>query len=122
MRGRAYVKLQFRPDALRLRIDEAELEQLLAGAELVLCTRSGKCVLLDLRVGLAPSFEFAPATPWRLCLPEAAVLAYVETLPRREALVFEPMPAANPAFRVEFEVDVRDSVARRGPGRRGSRG
>lgn len=110
------MKLQFKESALRVRVDETELSDLLAGQRLVLSVVLGEQVLLDVRLGLATGLEFRTATPWQILLPERDVRSYADTLPRRDALVFVLEEQGSRPLRVEFEVDVRDSVARRGPG------
>lgn len=116
------MKLQFKESTLRVRVDEKELSDLLAGQQLALRVVLGERFLLDVRLGLATGLEFRTTTPWQILLPERDVRSYADTLPRRDALVFVLDEQGSRQLRVEFEVDVRDSVARRGPGpHRGAR-
>ena len=108
------MKVQLQDDALRVRLDEAELAQLLAGRSPCLRTPSGTGTLFALRVELAPAFAFEPGDAWRLALPDATVRAWADTLPRRDALSFAVAGGAN-GLRVDFEVDARDSRKVRGP-------
>jgi hypothetical protein len=48
-------------------------------------------------------------------LSEAAIRAYAGTLPRRDAFVAVMTGSGGEPLRLEFEVDVRDSVKVRGP-------
>ena len=58
---------------------------------------------------------------WSLRLPRADLLDYVARLPCRDALAYVlPGGAADAPLYVGIEVDVRDSVRRRGPRRRGT--
>ena len=112
------MKLQIQGQSLRFRIDEAELAQLLAGAALVNSTElgAGQSFRQSLRLkGIAaPALAISPES-WDLTLPEEVVRAYVTQLPCRAALHLElPLPEGR-ALSVHFEVDVRDSVRRRGP-------
>lgn len=112
------MKLQLQANALRLRLDERELAELLAGKPLLLALQQQGMTLMELRVVLAPSLHFAAAgSAWRLQLPEAKLRAYVQTLPRRDALAL-PLPGG---LSLDFEVDVRDSIRERGAKRRPDR-
>lgn len=116
------MKLQLRPGALRLRVDEAELQRLLDGEELSLALRHSARVVLELRVRLADTAALALTEIWRLRLPRSAVLDYVQTLPRRDALVVAAQGAGDDALHLEFEVDVRDSISVRGARRKSAPG
>lgn len=109
------MKVQLKADTLRVRIDEAELERLLAREAVALKIAFGSRRLLALELCLAASLDFDPGATWRLWLPDDVVRGYVATLPRREAQSFALVPAVGPALRIEFEVDVRDSIQHRGP-------
>lgn len=112
------MKLQIGGRGLRVRIDEAELASLRAGEALALAPRVGAHALVDLRVELGDAFAFdARDMALRLRLPRADVEAYAASLPRRDGLRFD-LPGDG-ALRLDFEVDVRDSVATRGAVRRG---
>lgn len=111
------MKLQITGHQVRLRIDEDELELLRSDG-----TLSGATPLpagasfgwhLQLHAGLAATLV-ADGAHWRIGLPATAVDAYVERLPCKQGLQFAlPTGAASPLDLV-FEVDVRDSVRRRG--------
>lgn len=106
------MKLQLQTQALRLRIDEGELAELLAGGTLTLQLGPQDRRLLNLMVTLGADLQFGaePSGPWRLQLPAAELRAYVDTLPRRDALAL-PL---TPDLHLDFEVDVRDSLRARG--------
>jgi hypothetical protein len=109
------MKVRIQETSLRVRIDEAELAELLAGGVLRMQVVVNARNLFSLRVGLAGDVSLAlEGEDWRLDLPEADVLAYVATLPRRDALAFE-LAYTGAALRIDFEVDVRDSRKLRGP-------
>ena len=67
-----------------------------------------------------PETSFAAWRIWRLRLSEPALRDYAETLPRRDALVVELADSGGEPLRLEFEVDVRDSVKIRGPRKGGA--
>jgi hypothetical protein len=113
------MKVQLQGQSLRLRIGEDELARLLAGERVENATAAGAGAVLRQRLrmvaGEAPAFS-AGDEGWDFGLPEAAVRGYVSRLPCRDALEFT-LPADDgdgPRAR-SFEVDVRDSVRRRGP-------
>ncbi|HEX5755538.1 MAG TPA: hypothetical protein VFY12_04220 [Arenimonas sp.] len=109
------MKLQIQNTNLRLRIDERELADLLAGGTLALALHAQRKPLLDVQVQLAPSLGLASeSSHWRLQLPDAELRAYAQTLPRRDALSL----ALADDLRLDFEVDVRDSIRERGAKRR----
>lgn len=112
------MKLQLQPGSLRVRIDEAELAALLAGNPLQLQIGFGSEVLVSLTLTLAEQLSLVPGAGWHLSLPESLLRDYVATLPRRDALTFAlPVPGDEP-LRLDFEVDVRDSLVVRGARRR----
>lgn len=115
------MKVQLQGQSLRLRIGEDELASLLAGERVDNVTGAGVGAVL--RQGLAmvqgdaPTFA-ADGDGWRFGLPEAAVRDYVARLPCRDALEFT-FEGGDAPLALSFEVDVRDSVRRRGaPARR----
>ena len=111
------MKVQLQGQSLRLRIGEDELASLLAGERVDNVTGAGAGAVL--RQGLAmvqgdaPTFA-ADGDGWRFGLPEAAVRDYVARLPCRDALEFT-LAEGDAPLALSFEVDVRDSVRRRGP-------
>lgn len=117
------MKVQLLGQSLRLRLDEDELAALLAGAVVANETAlAGAALRQTLRLGPGgPAVEAAPGD-WAFTLPEAEVRAYAARLPSREGLAFR-LGEGGAALALAFEVDVRDSVRRRGPpARRGRPG
>lgn len=109
------MKLQIQSNTLRLRIDERELSELLAGSTLELVLHANRKPLLELQVALAAELQFdSESSHWRLQLSETELRAYIETLPRRDALSL----ALADDLSLDFEVDVRDSIRERGAKRR----
>jgi hypothetical protein len=113
------MKLQVQQQSLRVRVTEAELLELLSGKSLRLdvafCGRS----FVGLQVACGPETALEPGQDWRLRLSETALRIYGESLPSRDALVVELTGSGGEPLRLEFEVDVRDSVRVRGPTKRG---
>ena len=110
------MKVQLQGQSLRLRIGEDELARLLAGEDVVNETRAAGVVLrqaVRLEPGAAPLFV-AGGEEWRFGLPEVALRDYVARLPCRDALEFV-LGEGDATLELAFEVDVRDSVRRRGP-------
>lgn len=113
------MKIQLQGQALRLRVDEGELDDLLEGRTVGNLTRlpgiggSEQAVLLHdgAEAGLAGSHA-----AWSARLPRAAVQAYARTLPARKGLEFALATGtrADDTLSLVFEVDVRDSVRKRG--------
>lgn len=115
------MKVQLQGQSLRLRIGEDELASLLAGERVDNVTGAGAGAVLRQGLALvqgdAPTFA-ADGDGWRFGLPEAAVRDYVARLPCRDALEFT-FEGGDAPLALSFEVDVRDSVRRRGaPARR----
>ena len=118
------MKVQLQGQSLRLRIGEDELARLLAGERVGNATGAGAGAVLRQELAMvpgdAPTFA-ADGDGWRFGLPEVAVRDYVARLPCRDALEFILAGGGEP-LALSFEVDVRDSVRRRGPpARRGPR-
>ena len=112
------MKLQIQGQNLRFRIDESELEQLLSGQELSNHTDLGEQGTFGQTLALHLLAETAlqtSANAWRVLLPESQVREYVARLPCRQALMLELGSDSGMAIALHFEVDVRDSVRRRGP-------
>jgi hypothetical protein len=112
------VKLQLQSGSLRVRVDEAELAQLLAGGQLALSLGDPAAPLFRLQLELADGLHFEGGRDWRLSLPRAEVESYRDTLPNKAARRFLIDGEANPPLALDFEVDVRDSLQHRGPRRR----
>ncbi|GAB3000459.1 hypothetical protein GCM10010960_00520 [Arenimonas maotaiensis] len=111
------MKLQIQEQNLRFRIDENELATLLSEELLVntLQLPNGEQFMQSLRLIIADSAALeTTALTWCLILPKAIVEAYVERLPCRDALTFALGDTGNLPLTVQFEVDVRDSVKKRG--------
>jgi hypothetical protein len=114
------VKLQVHEQSLRVRVTEAELKDLLAGSPLRLDLPFNGQRLLTLELTTGPETSVQPGDVWRLRLSEAALRAYAGTLPRRDALAAALTGSGGEPLRLEFEVDVRDSVKVRGPRKGGA--
>lgn len=113
------MKVQLQDQSLRLRIGEDELARLLAGEAVVNRTRAPGAALghlLRVVEGEAPTFAVGQ-DGWHIGLPDAALRGYVARLPCRDALELA-LGQGEDALAVSFEVDVRDSVRRRGPPQR----
>jgi hypothetical protein len=110
------MKVQLQGQSLRLRIGEDELARLLAGEAVANETQAPGAALRQL-LRLVPHDVPALAAnggEWVFALPEGAVRDYVGRLPCRDPLEFE-LPGGDVTLQLAFEVDVRDSVRRRGP-------
>ena len=114
------MKLQVQHQSLRVRVTEAELQDLLSGSPLRLDLGFDGSTLLAVEVATGPDTSFAAGACWRLSLSEAALRVYAGMLPRRDALVAALTGSGGEALRLEFEVDVRDSVKVRGPRKGGA--
>lgn len=111
------MKLQIQNHNLRIRIDEAELAQLLTGDAVDNLTVLGPSIQLQQTVRLdeinTPSLQ-GTAAAWTVSLPATVVREYAQRLPCREGLQFElALPDDNPSLHLRFDVDVRDSVRQR---------
>jgi uncharacterized protein YhdP len=108
------MRVQMEGQTLRLRVNEAELAQLLAGD-----TSENRTVLPDGRthvqcIRLADSLTWRHADDaWNIDLPRADVYALSQRLPSRDGLRFHFQSSASQALEVLFDVDVRDSARRR---------
>ena len=114
------MKVQVQRQALRVRVTEAELQDLLAGSPLRLDLRFSGQRMLALELTTGPETSVQPGDVWRLRLSETALRDYSGTLPRRDALVVALTGSEDEPLRLEFEVDVRDSVKVRGPRKGGA--
>jgi hypothetical protein len=114
------MKLQVQQQSLRVRVTEAELQDLLSGSPLRLDLGFDGSTLLAVEVGTGPDTSIVAGACWRLSLSEVALRAYAGTLPRRDALVAALTGSGGEPLRLEFEVDVRDSVKVRGPRKGGA--
>ena len=111
------MKLQIEAQHLRIRIDESELERLLAGHAIVSHTQFARAFMAHgtLRLGqLDEPVLTGQADAWTIALPEAAVRDLAARLPTREGLRYRvPGERDADALQLLFDVDVRDSVRRR---------
>lgn len=111
------MKLQIEAQHLRIRIDEGELAQLLAGDVVVghthFATMFTMRVTLRLQHGIEPVLS-GQADAWQVGLPETDVRAHAARLPTREGLRYQLAGAQEAdALELLFDVDVRDSVRKR---------
>lgn len=107
------MRVQQQGQALRLRIDEAELARLLAGEAVDNTTRWPDGRAEAQRVALAEAARWQRADDgWRVELPQAEVRALAARLPSREGIAF-----ALEGLDVTFDVDVRNSARRLKEGR-----
>ncbi len=111
------MKLQIQAQHLRVRVDEDELAQLLAGETVMGTTLFGEAFSMKyaLRLVAQPQAELGGTSDaWELILPEMPVREHAARLPTREGLRFL-MPTGTDSDPLEllFDVDVRDSVRRR---------
>lgn len=108
------MRVQLEAQTLRLRIDEAELAQLLAGgdAENRTLLPDGRQEIQQLR--LAPKLGWLrDDAHWRIDLPGAEVRALSARLPSRDGLQFALPVAGGGVLQLLFDVDVRDSARKR---------
>ncbi|MBB5737780.1 hypothetical protein FHT09_003572 [Xanthomonas arboricola] len=118
------MKIQIEAQQLRLRIDEAELAELLAGRTVENLSRlpSGEGArLLRHSVSLSDGDAACNCTAehWQLSVPRNALEEHARQLPSREGLRFSFGTGAGHAeqttLQVTFDVDVRDSARKRFP-------
>ncbi len=115
------MKLQISDQQWRLRVSEDELQRLREGHSLVSTSILPGDAFLRFVVELVPAPQASigkEGDSWRFSLPAASVDAYVERLPCREGVDFVLPGGTDVALQLAFEVDVRDSVRRRGAGSR----
>lgn len=108
------MRVQLQDQNLRLRLQEDELQRLLAGEAVE--NRSvlphGRAAVQRVRLGAAAAWQNDDRV-WALTLPEADVRAYAATLPAREGLCFDFEVPDGAPLQVRFDVDVRDSARTR---------
>jgi len=116
------MKVQIQSQSVRLRIDENELAELLAGQWVAsrtnLGTLGGFACALQLHAGDQAQLDGSVAA-LRFALPREDVLALQRRLPCRDGLSYE-LPLQPQPLHLQFDVDVRDSVRQRGVQRRAS--
>ncbi len=107
------MKWQVEGQQWRLRVDEAELQHLLAGEAVTLASQApGFAYALELV--LHPGAEAAvsgDAAAWRVALPSADVRALAARLPSKDGIRFGVTTPAGD-LELRFDVDVRDSARR----------
>jgi hypothetical protein len=110
------MKLQIDGQQWRLRVDEDELRQLLAGQHLAIRSLLPEANVLGVGLGLtaeaAARFEQL-GDGWRILLPAAAIDAYVARLPSRDGVSFACPVRPDDVLTLSFQVDVRDSIRSR---------
>ncbi|MBX3689229.1 hypothetical protein [Dokdonella sp.] len=114
------MKIQMQGQALRLRIDEAELATLFDQGWIENLTWLSHEAACCQRIEIADA-ELAlqgDATAWCLRIPRQQLADYVARLPCRDGLEWNLPIGSRRSVQVSFEVDVRDSVRKRGASRR----
>lgn len=116
------MKVQIQSQSVRLRIDENELAELLAGKWVTsrtdLGALGGFSCALQLHAGEQARLD-GSVKALRFALPQEDVLALQQRLPCRDGLSYE-LPLQPRPLHLQFDVDVRDSVRQRGVQRRAS--
>jgi len=114
------VKIQLQGQSLRVRLDEEELAGLLEGTTLQSSTSFGNAgvwaLVIRLHEGDAATVS-AASGPLLVSLPRSAVADLAARLPSRDGIAWE-VPCSDTQLHLQFDVDVRDSVRRRGATRR----
>lgn len=114
------MKVQQQGQALRLRIDESELAQLLAGSRVGNQTQWPDGRMERQQLMLADSHGWQRHdSGWRVMLAEAEVRALAARLPSRDGLSLTLPVSGGEPLQVVFDVDVRDSVRLRRAGKEG---
>jgi hypothetical protein len=108
------MRVQLEGQTLRLRIDEAELTQMLAGGTAENRTRlpDGRQEVQQVRLADAAGWQRDDAQ-WRIDLPDADVRALSARLPSRDGLQFSLPTPDGGTLQILFDVDVRDSARKR---------
>jgi hypothetical protein len=108
------MRVQLQGQSLRLRIDEAELAELLAGGTVENVTRwpDGRNERQQLVLAAQYGWRRGDGN-WRMELSDAAVRGLAARLPSRDGLSFELALPGEGVLEVLFDVDVRDSARRR---------
>jgi hypothetical protein len=111
------MKLQIDDQQLRVRINEDELAQLLAGAPVTARTQFAAAFAVQCQLALGAIDAIASLTGqpacWQILLPEDAVRNLASRLPTRDGLRFELRGSAeSDSLMLLFDVDVRDSARR----------
>jgi hypothetical protein len=108
------MRVQLEGQTLRLRIDEAELAQLLAGgvAENRTQLPDGHHEIQQVRLATQPGWQREDAR-WCIALPDADVRALSARLPSRDGLHVDLPTPHGGMLQILFDVDVRDSARKR---------
>jgi len=108
------MRVQLEGQTLRLRVDEAELTQLLAGGVAENRTRlpDGRQEIQHVHLAHQLAWQREDAH-WHIGLPDAEVRALSARLPSREGLHFELATPESGKLDILFDVDVRDSARKR---------
>jgi hypothetical protein len=108
------MRVQLEGQTLRLRIDEAELAQMLAGghAENRTCLPDGRHEIQQVHLAGQPGWQRDDGH-WHIELPDAEVRALSARLPSRDGLQFELPTPDGGTLQILFDVDVRDSARKR---------
>lgn len=114
------MKVQLQEQALRLRIDQAELARLLAGHTVENAVRwpDGRSERQQLALATQHGWRRSD-DGWRMDLAESAVRELAARLPSRDGLSFALTAPDGAVLEVLFDVDVRDSVRQRRAGKEG---
>lgn len=108
------MRVQLQGQALRLRVDETELAQLLDGETLVNTTRWPDGTVSEQRLFLGSDDAWRRDDHgWRVMLDAAAVRELAARLPSREGLHDAIAVPDGAPLEIRFDVDVRDSVHKR---------
>jgi len=115
------MRVQLQEQALRLRIDEAELATLLAGGTVENAIRwpDGRNERQQLALAAQHGWRRSEDGCWRMELADAAVREFAARLPGRDGLSFALATPDGGALKVLFDVDVRDSVRQRRADKKG---
>jgi hypothetical protein len=108
------MRVQLEGQTLRLRVDEAELAQLLAGgvAENRTCLPDGRQAWQQVRLASQLGWRRDDAY-WHIDLPDGDVRALSARLPSRDGLHFDLPTPDGAKLDILFDVDVRDSARKR---------
>lgn len=108
------MRVQLESQTLRLRIDETELSQLLAGGIAENRTRlpDGRHEIQQIRLASQVGWQ-RKDTHWCIELPDAEVRALSARLPSRDGLHFDLPTPDEGMLHILFDVDVRDSARKR---------
>jgi hypothetical protein len=108
------MRVQLEGQTLRLRVDEAELAQLLAGGDAGNRTQLPDGQTQEQRVRLTAQLSWRhDESRWQIGLPEAEVRALSTRLPSRDGLRFDLPTPDGGKLELLFDVDVRDSARKR---------